>query len=88
MPGVLVIESMAQVAGTLLLSKPENRKKLAYFMGIDKVKFRKPVKPGDQLLVEVEIMKLKAKTGKIRAKAFVDGKAVAEAELMFSLISG
>jgi len=87
MPGVLVIESMAQVAGTLLLSKPENRKKLAYFMGIDKVKFRKPVRPGDQLLVEVKVIRLKAKTGKIKAKAFVDNKVVAEADLMFALIS-
>ncbi len=86
MPGVLVIESMAQVAGTLMLSKPENRKKLAYFMGIDNVKFRKPVKPGDQLLVEVKVIKLKAKTGKVGAKASVDGKVVAEAELMFSLV--
>ncbi len=86
MPGVLVIECMAQVAGTLMLSKPENRGKLAYFMGIDNVKFRKPVKPGDQLLVEVEIMKLKTRTGKIKAKAFIEDTVVAEAELMFSLV--
>ena len=88
MPGVLVVESMAQVAGTLMLSKPENRGKLAYFMGINNVKFRQPVKPGDQLLVEVKVIRLKTRTGKIRAKAFVDGKVVAEAELMFSLVQG
>lgn len=84
MPGVLVVESMAQVAGVLLLSKPENKGKLAYFMGIDGVRFRQPIVPGDQLRVEVEIERVKSKTGKVKAIATVNGKIACEADLMFA----
>lgn len=87
MPGVLVVESMAQTAGVLLLSKPENAGKFAYFMGIDNVKFRKPVLPGDQLMLEIESVKIKSKTGKVMAKAYVDGLLVCEANLMFAFSS-
>jgi len=86
MPGVLIIEAMAQVAGVLMLSKKENQGKLAYFMSIDKVKFRRTVLPGDQLILEAEVVKLKSKTGQVRTKAYVDSKVVAEAELMFALV--
>ncbi len=86
MPGVLIIEAMAQVGGVLMLSKPENHGKLAYFMSIDRVKFRKPVVPGDQLILEVEVVKLRTKTGQMRGRAFVDGKLVSESELMFSIV--
>ena len=64
MPGVLIIEAMAQTAGVLLLSKEENMGKLAYFMGIKDAKFRKPVLPGDQLVMEIEVIRLKTKTGR------------------------
>lgn len=85
MPGVLIVEAMAQVGGVMMLSPQENRGKLAYFMAADNVKFRKTVVPGDQLVMEVEAGRIKARTGQVHAKAFVDGKIVAEADLMFAL---
>ncbi|RLI68086.1 MAG: 3-hydroxyacyl-[acyl-carrier-protein] dehydratase FabZ [Candidatus Gerdarchaeota archaeon] len=84
MPGVLIIESLAQTAGILTLSKEENRGKIAYFMGIDKVKFRQRVVPGDQLKLEVEVMKLRKNAGLFYTKALVEGKIVAEANLLFA----
>jgi UDP-3-O-[3-hydroxymyristoyl] N-acetylglucosamine deacetylase / 3-hydroxyacyl-[acyl-carrier-protein] dehydratase len=86
MPGVIIIEAMAQVAGVMMLASEENRGKLAFFMSIDNVKFRKPVVPGDQLVFEVEAVKVKSKTGQVRGRALVDGKVVAEADLMFALV--
>ena len=86
MPGVLIVEAMAQVGGIMMLSPEENRGKLAFFMAIDNVKFRKPVVPGDQLVFEVEAGKIKSRTGQVHGKAFVDGKVVAEADLMFALV--
>ena len=85
MPGVLMVEALAQVGGILILNKPENRGKFAYFMSVDKVKFRKPVVPGDQLILEVELGKMRSRTGQITGKASVDGKVVCEGELMFAL---
>jgi UDP-3-O-[3-hydroxymyristoyl] N-acetylglucosamine deacetylase/3-hydroxyacyl-[acyl-carrier-protein] dehydratase len=85
MPGVLIIEAMAQVGGVMMLAAQENWGKLAYFMAADKVKFRKTVLPGDQLVMEITAGKIKSKTGQVFAKATVDGKVVAEAELMFAL---
>lgn len=86
MPGVLLVEAMAQVAGVLLLKKSENVGKLAYFMTIDKVKFRRTVVPGDTLIFEVELVKVKSKTGIVQGKAFVNGNLAAEAEFMFTLV--
>ncbi len=86
MPGVLLIESMAQVAGVLLLKKSENAGKLAYFMTIDKVKFRQTVVPGDTIIFEAELLRVKSKTGIVCGKAFVNSKLVAEAEFMFTLV--
>lgn len=86
MPGVLIIEAMAQVGGVLMLSGEENKGKLAYFMAADKARFRKTVVPGDQLVMEVIAGKMRSKTGVVYAKAFVDDKLVAEAELMFALV--
>lgn len=86
MPGVLIIEAMAQVGGVLMLSSAENKGKLAYFMAANNAKFRKTVLPGDQLIIEVIAGKVKSKTGIVYAKAFVDDKVVAEAELMFALV--
>lgn len=85
MPGVLIIEAMAQVGGVMMLSPEENRGKLAYFMAANDVKFRKTVVPGDQLCLEVIAGKLKARIGQVFAKAYVEGKVAAEAELMFAL---
>lgn len=86
MPGVIIIEAMAQVGGVMMLASEENRGKLAFFMAIDNVKFRKPVVPGDQLVLEVEAVKIKSKTGQVRGRALVDGKVVAEADFMFTLV--
>ena len=85
MPGVLLLEAMAQVGGILILNKPENKRKLAYFMSVDQVKFRRPVVPGDQVVIEAQLGKLRSRTGQIFAKACVEGKVVCEGELMFAL---
>ncbi|MDD4955529.1 MAG: UDP-3-O-acyl-N-acetylglucosamine deacetylase [Candidatus Omnitrophica bacterium] len=86
MPGVLIIEAMAQVGGVLMLSGEENKGKLAYFMAANNAKFRRTVVPGDQLVIEVVAGKVRSKTGIVYAKAFVDEKLAAEAELMFALV--
>ncbi len=86
-PGVLIVEAMAQTGGCLLLRDlPDRHKKLMYFMSIDKVKFRKPVVPGDQLVMELEMVSHKGRICKLRGVAMVDGQKVAEAELMSMLI--
>jgi len=87
MPGVLIIETMAQVAAIGLLGTfAEPQKKLIYMRGIDRAKFRRPVVPGDQLRVEVEIVSLKSQLGKCRAVATVDGALCAEAELLAAVV--
>ncbi|MBI4373221.1 MAG: UDP-3-O-[3-hydroxymyristoyl] N-acetylglucosamine deacetylase [Candidatus Omnitrophica bacterium] len=86
MPGVLILEALAQVGGVLMLSRPENRGKLAYFMTIEDVKFRQPVHPGDQLRLEAEVIKIRSKTGQCRGKAYVGDKLVCEAEVKFALV--
>ena len=86
MPGVLIVEAMAQVAGVLMLHKSENYGKIAYFMSINNVKFRRTVVPGDQIRLEVEVTKLKSKTGQVHTKALVADKVVAEADLIFTLV--
>ena len=87
MPGVLIIEAMAQVGGVLLLMDVENRQdKLVYFMGIDEARFRRPVVPGDQIRFELEVLRLKASVCKLQGKAFVDGALVAEAVIMSSMV--
>ncbi len=85
MPGVLIIEAMAQVGGVMMLSPEENQGKIAYFIAADNIKFRKTVVPGDQLVLEVDAGKIKPKTGLVHAKAKVEGKVVAEADLKFVL---
>ena len=87
MPGVLIMEALAQVGGVLMLSPPEHQNKLAFFMSMNNVKFRKSVVPGDQLRLEVTIGKIRSRTGQLRGEAFVDGKIVAEADLMFALVN-
>jgi 3-hydroxyacyl-[acyl-carrier-protein] dehydratase len=87
MPGVLIVEAMAQVGGIVLLQMADSKDKLSLFAGIDKVRFRRPVVPGDQLIMTVELLCIKRKRfGKMQAKAEVDGQLVSEGELMFSLV--
>ncbi len=86
MPGVLVVEAMAQVGGVMMLTCEEYQGKLAFFMAADNIKWRKPVIPGDQLILELETVKLKTRTGQVHGRAKVDGKLVAEADLMFALV--
>jgi UDP-3-O-[3-hydroxymyristoyl] N-acetylglucosamine deacetylase/3-hydroxyacyl-[acyl-carrier-protein] dehydratase len=87
MPAVLIIEAMAQCGGVLLLNTVERPKdKLVYFMGINNAKFRKPVRPGDQLRFELTLLRLKSRICKMEGKAYVDGDLVAEAELLSSIV--
>ncbi|MGZ4031714.1 MAG: 3-hydroxyacyl-ACP dehydratase FabZ [Tumebacillaceae bacterium] len=85
MPGVLIVEALAQVGAVAMLSKEENKGRLAFFAGIDGCRFRGQVRPGDQLRLEVEITRLKGAIGKGNAVATVNGTKVCEAELMFAL---
>lgn len=85
MPGALIVESMAQLGAVAILSKDEFKGKTAYFAGIDKVRFRDKVVPGDTLNLEVEIVKMRRNIGIGKAQAFVDGKKVCEGELMFAI---
>ncbi|MDR2561861.1 MAG: 3-hydroxyacyl-ACP dehydratase FabZ [Holophagales bacterium] len=82
-PGVMIVEAMAQTAGCLVtLDIPNPEEKVMYFMSIDGVKFRKPVVPGDQMVMEVKILTLRGNIAKMRGEAFVEGTKVAEAEFM------
>lgn len=83
MPGVLIVESMAQVGGVLAFrsSQEEHSGKLVYFIGIDRAKFRKPVVPGDQMRIEIEVVQQRVPFWKMQGTAFVDGTLVAEAVL-------
>lgn len=86
MPGVLIIESMAQVGGFLMMKDLENpENKLPFFAGIDKARFRRPVVPGDQLRIVGEMLKSRGNIAKINAKAYVDDELAAEADLMFAI---
>jgi 3-hydroxyacyl-[acyl-carrier-protein] dehydratase len=86
MPGVLIIEAMAQVAGVLVLSSiPDRHNKLVLLVSIDEAKFRKPVRPGDQLRIEMKVAKRKASIAKMFGTATVEGAVVAEAVLMCKL---
>lgn len=83
MPGVLIIEAMAQVAGVLVLSGiPDRKSKLVLLAGVDGAKFRKPVRPGDQLRMEMKILRSRASMAKVSGIATVDGAVVAEAEML------
>ena len=85
MPGVLIIEALAQVGAVALLSQPEWKGRTAYFAGIDKARFRQKVVPGDVLALETVILKVKGPVGVGKAVATVNGKVAAEAELTFAL---
>jgi UDP-3-O-[3-hydroxymyristoyl] N-acetylglucosamine deacetylase/3-hydroxyacyl-[acyl-carrier-protein] dehydratase len=86
MPGVLQLEAIAQVAGILMLKQAENAGKLAYFMAAESVKWRKPVRPGDCLVIDVELTKSRGKIGKAKGVCLVNNEVVSEAEVTFMLI--
>jgi UDP-3-O-[3-hydroxymyristoyl] N-acetylglucosamine deacetylase/3-hydroxyacyl-[acyl-carrier-protein] dehydratase len=86
MPGVLIIEAMAQTSCVMFLSRPEMRGCLAYFISIDKAKFRRPVNPGDALELHVEVLKDCGRRGKVKGRAYVDGKLTTESEFMFIIV--
>lgn len=85
MPGVLIVEALAQVGAVALLKKEENQGRLAFFTGIDKCRFKRQVTPGDTLRLEVEITRVRGPMGKGRAIATVDGELACEAEISFAL---
>jgi beta-hydroxyacyl-ACP dehydratase FabZ len=85
MPGVLIVEAMAQLAGVLLLRKFENTGKLAVLLSIDKVKLRRSVVPGDQLRIECEALKIRSRSARVHCRATVDGKLACEAQINFML---
>jgi len=84
MPGVLIVEALAQVSAIIMLTKEGNEGRLGLLAGIDQCRFKKQVKPGDQLRLEVEITRLKGAIGKGRGIATVDGELVCETELIFA----
>ena len=86
MPGVLIVEAMAQVGGVIMLGEVENRGKIAYFMSVDQVKWRSPVLPGDTLRMEVEVLKKRSKFGQCSGKAYVGEKLVCEADVKFAVV--
>lgn len=84
MPGVLIIEALAQVGAVAVLGMEQNKGKIAFLAGVDKCRFKRQVKPGDQLRLEVEIIRMKGRVGKGKAVATVDGEVACEAEIMFA----
>lgn len=88
MPGVLQLEAIAQVAGILMLKQVENQGKIAYFMSAESVKWRNPVRPGDTLMIDVELTKTRGKIGKAKGTCSVAGNVVSEAEVTFMLVEG
>jgi 3-hydroxyacyl-[acyl-carrier-protein] dehydratase len=87
MPGVLVVEAMAQAGGVLLLTEiPDRENKLVLFSGIERAKFRRPVVPGDQLRIEVEVLNWRPRASKMLGRAFVEGKLACEAEIMCAVV--
>lgn len=87
MPGVLIVEAMAQTGGMLLMAQvPDRENKVVYFMSLDNVKFRKPVVPGDQLRLEVELVQFRGKVARMKGIATVDGQVATEAEMMACVV--
>ena len=87
MPGIMILELMAQVGGVLAFKTlPDREKKLVFLVGIENARFRKPVRPGDQLQVEMVVTRAGKRIGKLSGKAFVDQKIVAQADIMFSIV--
>ena len=85
LPASILTEAMAQAGAVLILTKPENQGRLVYFMGIDRVRYRRPVVAGDQVRLEGEVLRMRSKMGSLRGRALVDGKVVCEGEMTFAL---
>jgi 3-hydroxyacyl-[acyl-carrier-protein] dehydratase len=85
LPATILTEAMAQAGAVLILAKPENRSRLVYFMGIDRVRYRRPVVAGDQLILRAEVVRLRSKMGNLKGAALVDGKIVCEGQMTFAL---
>jgi len=85
LPPTLLTEAVGQVGAFLILAKPENRERLIYFMGIERVRFRRPVHPGDVMVVEAEVKRLRSRMGVLRGTARVDGNVVVSGTMTFSL---
>lgn len=86
MPGVLIVEAMAQVGAVAVMTLEENKDKLAVFAGIDNIRFKKQVRPGDTLKMEVELITMKRGIGKAEAAAYVDGEVACKGILMFGIV--
>ncbi len=86
MPGVLILETMAQVCAFAALGAAEGRGRYAYLAAVDRARFRRPVTPGDQLRLEAEIIRLRGNLGKVSCSAFAEEKLVADAEMTFALV--
>ena len=86
MPGVLLLEAMGQVGGVMVMCVPEHKGRTPFFAGMDRVKFKRPVVPGDQLRMTADMIKYRGNIGKVWTQAFVDGELVAEAEQTFALV--
>jgi 3-hydroxyacyl-[acyl-carrier-protein] dehydratase len=85
LPPTILTESIAQVGAIMILAKPENREKLPFFMGIERVRYRRPVHPGDQVVIEAIVRRLRSRMGQLRGIARVDGKVVVEGTMSFAL---
>lgn len=86
MPGVLIVEALAQLGAVALLAAAENRGKLGLMAGLDRVRFRRMVKPGDTLRLQVEVLQRRGSMGRAAGRAEVDGEVAAEAEILFALV--
>ena len=86
MPGILIVEALAQVAAFAVLGVEGAGDRLGYFTGIDRFRFRRPVIPGDQLRLEVELLRLRSSVGKARVRATVEGEVAAEGEITFAIV--
>ena len=87
MPGVMQLEAMAQVSGILLNKVSQKEGEIAYFMSIDKAKFRRKVVPGDTLRMEIQVTRMRSRMAAVEAKAYVDGELASQAELMFGYVA-
>ena len=85
MPPTILTEAIAQVGAILILAKPENREKLPYFRSIERVRYRRPVHPGDVVQIEATVMRLRSRVGELRGIARVDGRVVIEGRMTFAL---
>ncbi len=85
LPPTILTEAIAQVGAILILAKPENREKLPYFMSIERVRYRRPVHPGDVVVIEAMVRRMRSRTGQLRGIARVDGKIVVEGTMTFAL---